>query len=108
MIIDIRRFILLLLLTAAGQAAQAGAGEQAVVQGNHIRVGVVQDTGSHADYCGTSLQFSKDFQKNYRKHAFQMTYVEDDKAMMHLDGRDIALQLTSRIQKKKQQPPYYF
>ncbi len=99
MIIAIRGFILLLLL-AAGQAAQAGADEQAVVQGNHIRVGMVQDTGSHADYCGTSLQFSKDFRKNYGKYAFQMTYAENDKAMMHLDGRDIVLQLTSRTQKE--------
>lgn len=50
----IRKFILLLLLVIC-QAAQAGAGERGITLGNHIRVGVIQDTGSHADYCGASL-----------------------------------------------------
>jgi len=84
--------IAIVLFLLGWQPLQADAGGQQALQNNHIRLGVVQDT-SLDDYCGVNLKFSKDFRKNNRKYAFMISYIEEKKAVMHLDGRDVYLQL---------------
>jgi len=88
------RIAFLLLLLLGWQPVQADAGQRATVQSDHIRLGVVHDTSLN-DYCGVNLQFSKDFRKNYGKYAFMIADMQEKKAVMHLDGRDVYLQLTS-------------